>query len=72
MEKEIKIDEGIHTHLAYFGSELACSICNPNCYKKHGCGLPLWCGDEDCPSNPKNFEETKEEAMRKLLKPKEI
>jgi hypothetical protein len=42
-----------HLHLAYFGSELACQYCNPNCYQNHGMGKSNWCGDENCPMNPK-------------------
>jgi len=50
--KEKNVRLAYHVHLAYFGSELACSTCNPNCYKNHGIGEPFFCGDENCPSNP--------------------
>jgi len=45
----------IYVHPAYFGSELACPICNPNCYNKHGHGLPYFCGDDNCPTNLRKF-----------------
>lgn len=52
-------EEPTHVHLAYFGSELACPKCNPNCYEKHGMGKPFFCGDKNCPMNPKNFKRKK-------------
>ena len=60
--KRVKVPES-HFHLAFFGSEMCCSICNPICYKKHikmrRDGNPNffnWCGDKNCPSNPKKFK----------------
>jgi hypothetical protein len=55
MSKETET-EGLHCHLAYFGSELACPICNPYCYQNHGMDKINWCGHEKCPMNPKNFK----------------
>jgi hypothetical protein len=48
--------KGMHVHLAYFGSELACPECNPNCHQNHGIGKIQFCGDENCPMNPKRFQ----------------
>jgi len=48
-----------HVHLAYFGSELGCEICNPVCWKNHKYGSPdmlKWCGEEKCPMNPERFK----------------
>lgn len=59
-----KMSEGIHAHLAYFGSELACKECNPNCYKNHGMGRAKWCGDKNCPAKPKTM---KNERLVELL-----
>lgn len=52
-------EKPIHAHPAYFGSELACDICNPNCHEKHLPDNPnylQWCGDKKCPMNPKRWE----------------
>lgn len=61
----------IHAHPAYFGSELACKICNPNCYKNHGMKRNNWCGDKNCPMSPKNLEireiKRKHERLVELL-----
>jgi len=51
--KALGLKRGLHVHLTYFGSELACPICNPNCYKNHGISKEFFCGDENCPMNPK-------------------
>lgn len=47
--------KGFHVHPAYFGSELACPTCNPNCWKNHGMGKTNFCGHEKCPMNPNRF-----------------
>ena len=46
----------IHAHPAYFGSELACSTCNPQCHQNHGMTRTQFCGHDKCPMNPKRFE----------------
>jgi len=48
-----KMKKGLHAHLAYFGSELACPVCNPICHKNHGMGKSGFCGHIKCPMNPK-------------------
>ena len=48
----------LHVHLSWFGSDLACSYCNPYCYQNHQISNPNKlkdCGDPNCPMNPKNF-----------------
>lgn len=55
-EAERKRDLPQHLHLAYFGSELACRYCNPNCHDKHGMGKTDWCGAQKCPMNPERFK----------------
>jgi hypothetical protein len=50
-----KKDVPNHLHLAWFGSELACKLCNPYCYEKHQMGMPNnleWCGHDKCPMKP--------------------
>ena len=47
-----------HLHPSWFGSDLACSYCNPYCYHNHQYGNPRnldFCGDPNCPMNPKNY-----------------
>jgi hypothetical protein len=49
----------LHAHCSWFGSELACSICNPVCHQNHQMDNPNhlnWCGHPDCPVNPKKFK----------------
>ena len=56
MLEQEKKGEKSHIHLAYFGSELACPICNPNCYKNHEFKNPnklKSCGHTKCPIKEK-------------------
>jgi hypothetical protein len=63
----------IHAHCAWFGSELACSICNPVCWEKHQMENPNhlnWCGEENCPLNPKRFKDKVEKnAWQREIEP---
>lgn len=44
-----------HLHLAEFGSELRCKLCNPYCWQNHLNGRIVFCGDANCPMNPKQW-----------------
>ena len=50
MDRVQKRNIPAHMHPAYFGSELACKICNPFCYMNHGMGKLVGdCGHPNCP-----------------------
>ena len=51
-KEEKKKEKEPHFHFAYLGSEMACKICNPHCYKNHQFSNPnhlKCCGHRLCP-----------------------
>jgi hypothetical protein len=66
-----KIDESIHAHLAYFGSELACQICNPVCWQNHQFNNLNYlkpCENVDCPLGDKKMAEINEKLKHEMEK----
>lgn len=57
ISKYLELTKPIHAHLAYVGSELGCSKCNPICADKHPMGYLQWCGHPQCPMNPDKFKQ---------------
>ena len=67
LQRELKNKLMSHLHPQYFGSELACSICNPNCYKEHGMDKPFFCGNEKCPSNPETLHNNQDNQHKQKV-----
>lgn len=45
-----------HAHAQWLGSDMACEICNPVCWKNHGFGKDMAfrdCGNPNCPNRGK-------------------
>lgn len=66
-DSPVKKEKKPHLHPAYLGSEVACRMCNPNCYRKHqfeNMDRLKYCGHPLCPMKPVKLYEPETDSKK--------